>query len=223
MAETLIRTAVLYVVVVTVLRILGKRQIGELQPNELVVTIMISELAAIPMQDLNRPLSSGIIAIFMLAFLEIILSTITLKFKKARRIVNGKPAILIHDGVIDQKMLKKMRLTVDDIMEDLRIAGIFRVEDVEHAIIETNGKMSVLQKAETLPVPASQTQTTVPKNTLPAVVISDGKPIQENIPVCGQTEEKLKNALTSRRLTAKDVFIMTADENDQYMIIKRER
>ena len=222
MTETLIRTVILYLCVVTVMRILGKRQIGEMQPNELVVTILISELAAIPMQDLNRPVSNGILAIFTLAILEMLISVLALKSKKARRLLNGKPVFIIYNGVTDQKMMKRTRLTIDDLIEALRLAGVFRIENVAYAVLETNGRLSVLQKAENLPATAGDMNLPAQANTLPAVVISDGILRRENFPVCGMNEEKLRHALTTRRLKPKDIFLMTADSNDQYQVIKKE-
>ena len=222
LTESITRTAILYVAIIIVLRILGKRQIGEMQPNELVVTILISELAAIPMQDLSRPISNGLIPIFTLAILEILLSVIALKSKKARRAFNGKPVIIIQDGIIDQKKMNQMRLTIDDLTEDLRLAGIFNIKDVQFAVIETNGRLSVLQRANTFPVTVEQMNITVEEKALPSVIISDGKIQKENFTICGMNEKKLKNALNSRKLNAKDVFIMTADKNDEYVIIKKE-
>ena len=221
--ETLIRTVILYAVVVAALRVLGKRQIGELQPNELVVTLLISEMAAIPMQDMNRPLSSGVLAILTLTVLGILLSVISLKSKKIRRALNGKPALIINKGVIDQKMMKKTRMTVDDVMEDLRLQGVFRLENVEYALMETNGKISVLQRAEVLPAPASDAKIAVGKSVLPGVVISDGRLLKDNLAFCNQTQEKIQSALANRRLSERDVFMMTADENDKYIVIEKQK
>ena len=222
MTQTLFRTVILYLCVVIVMRVMGKRQIGEMQPNELVVTILISELAAIPMQDLNRPLTNGIIAILMLACMEILISAVSLKSKKARRVLNGKAVTIIHNGVIDQRIMRRMRLTVDDLTEDLRIQGVFKIEDVLEAIIETNGKMSVLQKVGSMPATADQMKAAAEENTLPAVIISDGLVHKDNYRLCGMNDDKLGKALKTRRLKPRDVFLMTADSNDKYIVIKKD-
>ena len=152
MMMPVIRTAVLYLVVILCMRIMGKRQVGELQPSELVVTILISELASIPMQDLNRPVTNGIIAIFVLVLLELLLSALSLKSILFRKLFDGKSAIIIKNGVIDQKMMKKLRVTIDDLLEGLRQAGSFSIEEVDFAIMETNGKISVQPKQKYEPV-----------------------------------------------------------------------
>ena len=140
MIASVIRTVVLYLVVILCMRIMGKRQVGELQPSDLVVTILISELASVPIQDLNRPITSGVIAIFVLVLLELLLSTLTLKSMFVRKIFEGKASIVIKNGIIDQKMMKKLRITIDDLLEGLRQTGAFLPDDVDFAIMETNAQ-----------------------------------------------------------------------------------
>ena len=147
MFVTLIRSVILYFTVILSLRLMGKRQIGELQPGELVVTIMISECAAAPIQDLDRPALNGIIAIFCLVILEVLLSVATLKLPWARRVLDGSPTFIIKNGVIDQKAMKALRLTIDDISESLRQQGVFDIREVAFALVETGGKLSVKKKS----------------------------------------------------------------------------
>ncbi len=146
MAISFIRTIILYLLVITGLRIMGKRQIGEMQPSELVVAIMISDLATIPMQDVGIPLFSGIIPIFTLIVMEILLSQLSLKNKKFRRIMTGKPNVVIHNGKILKSEMKKIRFNMDDLNEQLRIQGYTGIKDINFAILETNGQLSIIPK-----------------------------------------------------------------------------
>ena len=146
MAISFIRTVILYLLVITGLRIMGKRQIGEMQPSELVVAIMISDIAAIPMQEVGIPLMSGIIPIFTLIVMEILLSQLSLKNKKFRRLMTGKPNVVIHNGKILKSEMKKIRFNMDDLNEQLRIQGYTRISDINFAILETNGQLSIIPK-----------------------------------------------------------------------------
>ena len=223
MVITLARTITLYIAIIVSVRIMGKRQIGELQANELVVTIMISELAAIPLQDLNRPILNGIVAIFTLVILELTLSAIALKSSKARRVISGRPAVVINQGHIDQAEMKKIRMSIDDLMENLRQQSIFEVEDVNFAIVETNGKLSVLLKPEKLPADASMTGKVPEDKGLRCVVINDGVIQPHSLPFTSLTKDKLEDLLKQKRIELKDVFLMTADQSKDYLIIKREK
>ncbi len=223
MLMTVVRTAVLYLVVVLCMRIMGKRQVGELQPSELVVTILISELASIPMQDLNRPVSNGVIAIFVLVLLELLLSSLTLKSMIFRKIFEGKSAIIIKNGVIDQKMMKKLRVTIDDLLEGLRQAGSFSVDEVDFAIMETNGKLSVQPKLRYEPVSKADMKINARDKGFPTVVISDGKLIDSVFQQFDEVkEEDVMLQLKTRNLTVENVFLMTVNEAKEYVIIRKE-
>ena len=195
MIMTVTRTAILYFVVIICMRIMGKRQVGELQPSELVITILISELASIPMQDLNRPVSSGVIAILVLVLLELIVSALTLKSDIFRKIFEGKSAVIIQNGVIDQKVMKKLRVTIDDLLEGLRQAGNFSIEKVNYAVMETNGRISVL----------------------PKVLISDGKIASEDF------KNEAKKQLKEKGLKLSQVFLMTKNDLGEYFIVRKEK
>lgn len=148
MAISFIRTLILYILVVVGLRVMGKRQIGEMQPSELVVAIMISDLATIPMQEIGIPLSFGIIPIFTLILMEVLLSQFSLKSKKVRRALTGKPNVIIHNGHILEDEMKKIRFNMDDLNEQLRIQGYTGIKDINFAILETNGQLSIIPKPE---------------------------------------------------------------------------
>ncbi|MEG1971640.1 MAG: DUF421 domain-containing protein [Oscillospiraceae bacterium] len=219
------RTVILYVLVIAVLRFTGKRQIGELQPSELVTTILISNIAAIPIENNEKSLISGIIPIAVIACMEIILSLISLKSQGARDVITGKSKMIIDDGRIDQKLLKDMRLTVDDLMEQLRSNGIFDLNEVLYAILETNGKLSVLPKYQYRPLNNvdSGNKCNEKKEKPSVVVISDGSIVKEWLLYCNLTEEKLESKLIENKLTLKEVFIMTCNPMGDISIIKKEK
>ncbi|MEG2739479.1 DUF421 domain-containing protein, partial [Clostridium sp.] len=139
-----IRTTILYILVVLVMRLMGKRQVGELQPYEFVITIMISDLASLPMQDSRLPLLLGIIPILTLLFLKILLSQLQLKCQFARRVVEGEPSILIYKSKINYNSLKSQQINIDELMEEMRLSGYFNLDEINYAILETNGHISFL-------------------------------------------------------------------------------
>lgn len=223
MMMTVIRTAVLYLIVILCMRIMGKRQVGELQPSELVVTILISELASIPMQDLNRPVTNGIVAILVLVLFELVLSALSLKSMFFRKLFEGKSAIVIKNGVIDQKMMKKLRITIDDLLEGLRQAGSFSVDEVDFAIMETNGKISVQPKQEFMPASKSDMKMNVKNKGFSTVVISDGKLCEDVFEEFSKvSKEDVILRLRSKNLTVEDVFLMTVNEAKEFVIIRKE-
>lgn len=223
MLMSVLRTAVLYFVVVFCIRIMGKRQIGELQPSELVVTILISELAAIPMQDLNRPITNGVITILVLVLLEILLSTLTMKSMFFRKLFEGKSAIIIKNGKIDQKMMKKLRITIDDLLKGLRQAGNFSVDEIDYAIMETNGKISIQQKSDYETVTKKDMKIKSKDKGMPTVVISDGKLIEKVFDDFKTvTKEDISRQLKLKNLIVDEVFLMTVNEAEEYYIVKKE-
>ena len=155
MAISFIRTAVLYLLVIAILRIMGKRQIGQLQPSELVVAIMISDLAAIPMQNTGTPLLAGVVPITTLMILEILLSYFTSKSVKFSRFVSGTPSILIKDGQIMEDEMKRLRFSRNDLLEELRISGCDDVSQIKYAILETNGGLGLIMKEDYRPLTLS--------------------------------------------------------------------
>ena len=217
---TVMRTAILYFVVVLSMRIMGKRQVGELQPSEFVVTILISELASIPIQDLNRPITNGILAIFVLVLLELLLSFLTLKSDIFRKVFEGKSATIIKNGVIDQKMMKKLRITIDDLLEGIRQTGNFSVETIDLAIMETNGKLSVQPKIKYEPVSKQDLNIETADKGFPMLVISDGKIVEEALQKISKVE--ILKELKSRDLMIENVFLMTVNELGEFVVIRKE-
>lgn len=203
-----VRAIVLYIFVVVVMRKMGKRQIGELQPFELVIAIMLSELAAVPMQDTGIPLLHGIIPILTLLLLEIIISYITLKSRPFRKIVCGTPSILIEHGKVVETELAKQRFDLDDLIEGLRILGYLNISDIEYAILETNGKVSVVPKFSKSPVTREDMQLQGQDPMLPIGLILDGKLNKNNLRLMGYDESWLYNQLSMYKINkVEDVFI----------------
>lgn len=223
MPTTLIRTLILYLVVVAALRIMGKRQIGEMKPQELVIAFLVSELAALPMTDLNRPLMGAVIAIFTLVAIEIFMSALSLKSPVFRRVLNGKPAIVVNDGAIDQKMLWRLRLSVEELMENLREKDIFHIETVQYAIVETSGQISVIEKPEHRKLSPKDMNQQPQDDGIAVGVICDGKIRAQSFKACNLNEKSLKKELKKRNLQVEDVFLMTADKSNNYTIIRKEK
>lgn len=222
MLTTIIRTVILYLAAVFSVRLMGKRQIGELQPTELVVTILLSEIAAIPIQDNDIPLINSIVPLMLLVGFEILSSVIGIKSVRFRKINDGNPFIIIKDGVIDQKKLNALRLTVDDLLSALRQKDVFDISDVEYAVMETNGSVSLLLKPEKRGVTAQDMNITVKDSGFLCPVIIDGRIIGKHLSNCGFSRKKLDSALKKAKLSQNEVLLMTVDKNGKTEIIKKE-
>ncbi len=222
MIITLIRAVVLYFTVMVAMRVMGKRQIGELQPGELVITILISECAAAPIQDINRPVITGIISIFVLVILEIALSYCTMKFPRLRKIVDGSPAVVILDGVIQQTVMEKLRLTVDDLTNTLRQNGYFNLSDVSYCIVETDGNLSIFPTPSATPATAKTLGKNPPNTGIPCVLVGDGRIHHQSLTLCGMDEAALYRILKKENTPLSDVFVLWADRSGQYSLVKKE-
>ncbi len=208
--------------IIFALKIMGKRQISELQTSELVVTLLISNIATIPMQNPGQPLISGAIPIIVLVVFEVIVSIIMLKNSKFRKFICGSPIVVIDDGKIMQNELKMLRMTVEDLFEELRQIDVFSIEDVSYAIVETNGKLSVLKKTGKQPPDASTLGIEVPDEGIDAVVVSDGEISDFSLSLCGLSKEWIDEVLQDENIDISDVFIMTANKEKKYNIIEKE-
>jgi uncharacterized membrane protein YcaP (DUF421 family) len=213
----LLRTAILYILVVFSMRIMGKRQIGQLQPFELVIAIMISDLASLPMQDTRIPLLHGIIPIITLLVLQVALSLLQVKNEKAREIIDGKPSILIKNGKLNINNLKDQRFTVNEIMEELRINGFFNISDIQYATLETNGQLSVIPKAEKEPVTKKDMNISAKEQSMPVILIGEGKINYENLSLISKDETWLKKQLKDNNISKiEDLFIALLDSNSKF-------
>ena len=219
MIITITRTIILYIFVTLGIRLMGKRQIGEMQPNELVVTLLISETAAIPLQDTTQPILNGLVAIFVLVILEIMISVLSMKSRFMRKIMNGKSAVIIKNGVIDQQMMKSVRMTVLDLVELLRGQDVFDISTVAFAVLEVNGNLSVLLKSAEQPATVVDLKIEKKKALLQLPVISDGKIVKESLDFVGADENDIRKKLKGDNVA--DVFLMTMDREGNHNIIKR--
>ncbi len=209
MFTSFFRTVILYFVLVLFLRLMGKRQIGELQLTELVVTLLIADIASIPMQATDIPFLTGLIPMLTLLVLEIAMSYLTLKCPRFHQLVSGSSMVLIDHGKIDRKILSKLRFTLEDLIEGLRLQQIDRIEDVEFAILETNGQLSVFKKSET--------------STLPWPIILDGHADKRAMKQVGLTEEWVMNYLKKQGVTSvSQVFLLNADDRKNCYLVKKE-
>ncbi|MFR2805958.1 MULTISPECIES: DUF421 domain-containing protein [Eubacteriales] len=201
---------------------MGKRQISELQTSELVVTLLISDIASIPMQNTGQPLVSGLVPIFTLVAIEIILSVMMLKSGRFRKVICGRPIVVINDGKIQQSELRRLRMTTEDLFEDLRQNSIVSISDVAYAIVETNGKLSVVKKPGKDSVTPDMLQLVVPDTGIETVVISDGVISETSAKLCKKSVAWVEGVLKGKNLTADQVFLMTANTAGDFQIIKKE-
>ncbi len=201
---------------------MGKRQISELQTSELVVTLLISDIAAIPMQDTGQPLASGFIPIAVLVMCEIVVSSLMLKSSKFRKMICGRPIIVINDGKVDQKEMRRLRMSTEDLAEELRQKSVFSFEDVAYAIVETNGKMSVIKKPDKEQPTAGMLGVALPDTGIETVVISDGVISNFSLLLCNKSREWLEGVLRGKNVSMDEVFIMTANRNGDFTIIKKD-
>lgn len=219
-----IRTALLYLLVVLTMRLMGKRQIGELQPYEFVITIMISDLASLPMQDTRYPLLQGIIPIITLLFLKTLLTQLGLKFQSTRKFIDGEPCILIAKGKINYECLKKQQLNLDELLEELRLANYFNLEEIQYAILENDGQISVLPTNYNDSKSSSSNQGNNKKDNtsksevyLPKVLISDGKINKNSLTALDKDEEWIMNTLKNHNIKSiKHVLIALYDTEGKF-------
>lgn len=221
MAIVLIRAVILYIVITFSLRLMGKRQLGELQPSELVVTILISNIAAIPVEDSSVPMIMGIVPILTLVCLDVIMSGIMLKSAKVRKLMIGSPRIIISEGDILQKEMKRLRYTVDDLTEAMREQQIFDITQIHYAIVETTGKINFLLKKDYQPAEKQDVQAGGSTDNPPSVIIRDGITDQEQLRLLGLGEQWLTKILRENNVGIKGVFLMTADRNGNHTIVKK--
>ena len=195
-----IRTVILYVFVILAIRLMGKRQISDMQPSELVVTMMISDIASLPMQ----------------------VSAVMLKSRLFRKLISGSPVVVIEDGRLLQRQLKRLRLTTDELCAQLRQQNVFSLQDVQYCIVETNGVLSVLEKPSKRVPNAEESGIVIPDNKMEAVVVSDGAWVESSLRLCGSTKQEINNILQKKQIELNEIFLMTMDGNGVCQIIRRE-
>lgn len=220
---SLLRTLVMYAAILIGVRVMGKRQISQLQTSELVVTLLISELAVMPIQEHDEPLWHGLVPMLVLVLCEIVMSFLMLKSGKFRRIVCGKPILVIQNGKILQDQMRRMRMSTEDLLEQLRLNGVFHLEEVAYAIIETNGILSVTKHPKNDALTPMQAGVRAKSVPLEVVVVSDGEISLHSVKLCGRDEAWIKAQIKAAGLSLSQVFLMTASREGKPKIIKKEQ
>ena len=217
-----LRTAITYLILICAIRLMGKRQIGELELSELVITMLLSELASIPIADNTIPLTFSLIPITILVSLEGLVSFLSIKCRKFKKIVGGTPSILICRGAISKKEMEKARITLDELLCQLRLKNISDISDVEYAILEENGQISFIQKMSARNVTLSDLKISRQEKGIMHTVIADGQVSEFNLKLLGRSEKWLKKELKKRKCRMSDVFLMTVDDSGNVNLIKTE-
>ena len=218
-----IRTVVLHLVLIAVIRLMGKRQIGQMEPAEFVVTMLVANLAAIPMQDGAIPLYSGLVPILTVLGLELVLSALSLRSMKLRRLLCGKPVILIENGRLLQQNLRKTRITLDELSGHLREKDVLDIRSVQYAILETNGNLSVFPYPKEKPASAKDAGIPTRKQYLPVTVISDGVLLEENLRLAKKDMAWVQQRLRERQVTLPETWLLTVDGADRVIFYRKER
>jgi len=220
----LTRTIILYILIIAGVRLMGKRQVGELEPSELVVSLLIADLAAVPMQDFGIPLLHGLVPIITLLALSTLISALCYHHIRFRDLVCGTPTIVIREGVIQQQELARNRLTIDELLEELRLQGVLSPAQVKYAVLETGGQLSVLLRADCQPTTPQQMKLPVKDDVhLPTVIVSDGHLLAKNMEQLQLDEKWLHKQLQQHAIQDyKEVFLLTVDRQGTVEVIKKE-
>ena len=222
MINLVIRCVIIYVVVIAMVRLMGKRQIGELQPSELVITILISDVASMPLQNMEMPLISTVTSLLVLVMFEVMLSVISIKSRKARKLLQGNSVMIIKNGKLIESSLRLIRYSIDDLMEALRLKDVFDISQVQYAYIETNGSISVELKPQHRTITPQDLSMATEKVSIPCLVICDGEIVDSEFDVCNMTREKLYKILDEKELSAKEILLMTVDSSGKSYIRLKE-
>ncbi len=222
MLIAVIRTVILYGFIILAIRLMGKRQISDMQPSELVVTLVVSDIASLPMQNTSQPLLSGMIPVLVLVSLEIATSVFMMKSRLFRKLICGSPVVVIEDGKILQNQMRRLRLTTEDLCAQLRQQNVFSIEDVQYCIVETNGMVSILEKPQKRLPNAEELGVGIEDKKLEVAVISDGVLLSTSLQLCGKNEAFVKKLLTKNHIDLDEVFLMTLDGLGEYHIILKD-
>ena len=215
----LIRSVVIYILVLFVIRLMGKRQVGEMQPFEFVITLIIADLACIPMSELSVPLVHGIVPILALLLLHFFICVLARKSMKLRYLLSGRPAIVVTPTGIDYNELKKLNMTLDDLIEAMRGCDVFSIDEIAYAIIETNGKMCIIPKMQNMPITREDMNINAEQSALPVNIIMDGKMLSENVKLTGIDDKFINMCLKRANVKMiKEVLIFTLDNNGKVFI-----
>ena len=222
MLLTYFRTVIIYIVLIAGVRLLGKRQVGQMEPSEFVVTMLIANLASIPMEDTAIPLLSGVVPIATVLGVELLLSALALRSIRLRKLLCGKPVILIENGNILQDNLRKTRVTLDELTGHLREKDVLDLRSVQYAILETSGNLSVFPYPRERPASARDAGIQARRQYLPITVISDGKVLPENLKKAGTDDRWLQGVLRNKNAGVEDTWLLTVDGGDNILFYRRE-
>ena len=217
-----VRTVILYLILIAVIRMMGKRQVGQMEPSEFVVTMLVANLASIPMQDGGIPLHSGLVPILTVLGLELVLSSVSLYSIRFRRLLCGKPVILIENGRILRQSLRKTRITLDELTGQLREKDVLDIRTVQYAILETNGNLSVFPFPKERPASAREAGIRAREQLLPVTIVTDGKIYPDNLQTAGKDRSWIDQILRQHNTTLKDTFLLTVDKQDKVFFLGKE-
>ena len=217
-----IRTIILYAILITVIRLMGKRQIGQMEPSEFVVTMLVANLAAIPMQDGAIPLLSGLIPILTVLGMELILSWLSMRSIRLRKLLCGKPVILIENGHVIQENLRRTQVTLDELSGHLREKDVLDIQTVQYAILETNGNLSVFPFPAEMPPSAKDAKIKAGKKYLPITIVSDGHLLRENLEKAKKDGAWLRQVLRERSATLEGTWLLTVDDGNHVYYLPKE-
>lgn len=222
MSLVIIRAFIIYIFVIIAVRIMGKRQVGELKPHELVITFLISSTATIPLQDNNMPLLNCIMPILLFVSLEIIVAVLSVKSIKFRNLIQGRPTVIIDKGKIDEKKLRQLRFTVDDLCDALRQQGFWDISEVQNAVIETNGSISAENWEKYKPLTPDNVKISVNDKGLHTAVVIDGKPVEEYFKDKKIKLSEIELLLNINSKNADKLLLMTVDDNGEIYTVRKE-
>lgn len=222
MLTIFVRSIILYIIVLIVMRLMGKREIGQLQPFELAIAIMIADLGTIPMADVGIPIFDGIIPILGLLVMHLLISFINLKSMKIRGLICGKPSILVYRGRINEKIMKKERFTINELQERLRASNINDISDVEYAILETNGQVSVIEKPNKRQVTPEDLGIMPEYKGMSYDLVVDGKVMNENLKILGKDYEWLKNVTNKFNMLPEEALLITVNGKGEFFYQKKD-
>lgn len=217
-----VRTAALYLILIIVIRLMGKRQIGQMEPSEFVVTMLTANLAAIPMQDSGIPLLSGLVPILTVLGAELVLSFLSMRSIRLRKLLCGKPVILIENGRILQENLRRTSVTLDELTGHLRQKDVLDIQRVQYAILETDGNLSVFPYPKERPASAKDAGITASTQYLPITIIDDGRLLQDNLNLSGKSFDWVEQVLRQKKTTVDSTWLLTVDTQDRIVWIPKE-
>ena len=223
MLNIFIRGVLLYLVLIAGMRFLGKRQLGQLEPSEVAVTMLVADLASIPMQDQNIPISAGLIPIVAVIGTELLLSFLSMRSVKLRKLLCGKPVILIENGKFLQDNIRKNRVTLDELISQLREKDVLDPSAVQYAILETGGNLSVFPYPQERPATAKEAGISTQVQSLPITIISDGRLLEDNLQKAGKDKKWLQKTLSKEKATQEETFLLTVDDQNTIFFCKKDK